>query len=38
MVCHACAIATRGEIRRGLDAIEKFLDDWSEFERRLVDE
>jgi hypothetical protein len=37
-VCHACAIAIREEIRRGLHAIEEYLGDWSELERWLADE
>jgi len=37
-VCHACAIAIREEIRRGLDAIEEYLGDWSELERWLANE
>jgi hypothetical protein len=37
-VCHACAIAIRGESRRGLHAIEEYLGGWSELERWLVDE
>jgi hypothetical protein len=37
-VCHACAVAVRSEARRGLDAIEEYLDGWSELERRLTDE
>jgi hypothetical protein len=37
-VCHACAVAVRSEARRGLDAIEEYLDIWSELERRLSDE
>jgi hypothetical protein len=37
-VCHACAIALRADVRRGLDAIEEYLGDWSEFERWLSQE
>jgi hypothetical protein len=37
-VCHACAIAIRGDIRRGLDAIDEYLGGWSELERWRVDE
>ena len=36
-VCHACAIALRADVRRGLDAIEEYLR-WSEFERWLSQE
>ncbi|HWC32297.1 MAG TPA: hypothetical protein VG709_04140, partial [Actinomycetota bacterium] len=32
-VCVACAVAVRSEVRRGLDAIEKYLDGWSELDR-----
>jgi len=37
-VCHACAIALRAEIRRGLHAIEEYLGGWSKLERWLTDE
>jgi hypothetical protein len=37
-VCHACAVALRGEARRGLEAIEEYLDGWSLLERWLADE
>jgi hypothetical protein len=37
-VCHACAVALRSEARRGLDAIKKYLDERSQFERWLADE
>lgn len=37
-VCHACAIAIRGEIRRGLYAIDEYLTGWSKFERWRLDE
>jgi len=37
-VCHACAVALRSEVRRGLNAIEKYLDGWSEFDRWRSDE
>ena len=32
-VCHACAVAVRSEARRGLRAIEEYLDGWSELDR-----
>jgi hypothetical protein len=37
-MCHACAIALRAEARRGLHAIEEFLDGWWELERWLADQ
>jgi hypothetical protein len=37
-VCHACAISLRAEIRRGLRAIEEYLDDWSRLDRWLAGE
>lgn len=37
-VCHACAIALRAEIRRGLHAIEEYLGGWSQLERWLADQ
>lgn len=37
-VCHACAIALRAEIRRGLNAIEEYLSGWSKLERGLAGE
>lgn len=37
-VCHACAIALRAEIRRGLHAIEEYLSGWSKLERWLAGE
>jgi len=37
-VCHACAIALRAETRRGLRAIEEFLEDMSRPERWLAHE
>jgi hypothetical protein len=36
-VCHACAIAIRAEIRRGLHAIEEHLSSWTQLERWLAD-
>jgi hypothetical protein len=36
-VCHACAIALRADVRRGLDAIQEYLW-WSEFGRWLSQE
>jgi len=36
-LCHACAIALRAEVRRGLRAIEEYLAGWSKLERRLAD-
>ncbi len=32
-VCVACAVAVRSEVRSGLDAIERYLDGWSELDR-----
>jgi hypothetical protein len=37
-VCHACAIAVRAESRRGLRAIEEFLEFASQSRRWLADE
>jgi hypothetical protein len=37
-VCHACAVAVRSEVRRGLDAIEEYLGVWSDLERWLAEE
>jgi hypothetical protein len=37
-LCHACAVAVRSEVRRGLDEIEEYLGGWSELERWLSDE
>jgi hypothetical protein len=37
-VCHACAVALRAEARRGLDAIERYLDEWALLGRWLADE
>ena len=37
-VCHACAIALRAEIRRGLHAIEEYLSGSSKLERWLAGE
>lgn len=34
-LCHACSMQVRADARRGLDAIEDFLGEWSEFERWL---
>lgn len=36
-VCHACAIALRADVRRGLDAIQEYLR-WSEVARWLSQE
>jgi hypothetical protein len=36
--CHACAIALRAEIRRGLQALEEYLDWRLELERWLAGE
>jgi uncharacterized paraquat-inducible protein A len=37
-VCHACAIALRAEVRRGLHAIEEYLGGWSMLERWLAEQ
>jgi hypothetical protein len=37
-VCHACAIALRAEARRGLCAIEEYLDGWARLERWLAEQ
>jgi hypothetical protein len=37
-VCHACSIALRAELRRGLRAIEEYLEGISRPERSLTDE
>jgi uncharacterized paraquat-inducible protein A len=37
-VCHACAVALRAEARRGLEQIERFLDERELLQRWLGDE
>lgn len=37
-LCHACAVALRAEVRRGLAALEDYAHRWWELERRLTDE
>jgi hypothetical protein len=37
-ICHACAMALRAEIRRGLRAIEAHLGGWSAFECWLAEQ
>jgi hypothetical protein len=37
-VCHACSIALRAETRRGLRAIEEYLEGMSDPERWLAEE
>lgn len=37
-ICHACAVSLRAEARRGLEAIEEYLDGWSLLQRWGADE
>jgi len=37
-LCHACSMRLRSDARRGVSAIEEYLDAWSGFERWLAEQ